>query len=50
MADTQNVTNVEMTNPEIHPISYLANLRKHLADMKQKKADMVAALEGEPLK
>ena len=48
MADTQNVTNVEMTNPEIHPISYLANLRKHLADMKQKKADMIATLEGEP--
>lgn len=33
---------------ELHPISYLANLRKHLADMKQKKLDMFAALENNP--
>lgn len=42
------MTDIETTQPEIHPISYLANLRKHLADMKQKKADLVTALENNP--
>lgn len=34
--------------PVIDPISTLADLRKHLSDMKQKKLDMVTALENNP--